>query len=212
MPLVLLVLSVGPASAEIVFFTTGRTVSVKSHRVEGESLILQLRGGGEVVCESSLIASIGPDEVPYPEPEVAAVEQPRPEDMVSVDRTYQDPRFEQIIRKVSAEQGVDAKLVRAVIQVESAYQPRARSPRGALGLMQIMPSTGRRYGVRNLYDPAANIEAGIKHLKALLGRFPLALALAAYNAGEAAVERFRGVPPYPETLSYVSRIRQLSGL
>ena len=81
--------------------------------------------------------------------------------------------------------------------------------KGALGLMQVMPATGRQYGVRDLYDPVANIEAGSKHLKSLLDRFPLTLALAAYNAGEAAVQRFRGVPPYPETESYVSSVLAL---
>ncbi len=111
-----------------------------------------------------------------------------------------------IIDTVAAEQGVDARLVRAVIQVESAYQARARSRKGAMGLMQLMPDTARQYAVADPYDPRANIEAGIKHLKALLERFPLALALAAYNAGEAAVERFNGIPPYAETRSYVSAI------
>jgi soluble lytic murein transglycosylase-like protein len=122
-----------------------------------------------------------------------------------------DPAFDPIIRRVAAEKGVDATLVRAVIQVESGYQPRARSSKGAVGLMQVMPATGRQYGVRNLYDPSANIRAGVSHLKTLLDRFPLALALAAYNAGEAAVERFAGIPPYPETMNYVSRIRALVG-
>ena len=78
-----------------------------------------------------------------------------------------------------------------------------------MGLMQLMPETARQYAVTNPYDPASNIEAGIKHLKSLLDRFPLSLALAAYNAGEAAVERFRGIPPYQETRDYVSRILQL---
>ena len=121
-------------------------------------------------------------------------------------------RYGEIIDRVSAEQGVDAKLVRAVIQVESAYQERARSPKGAMGLMQLMPDTARQYAVADPYDPAANIEAGIKHLKSLLDRFPERLALAAYNAGEAAVERFGGIPPYAETRDYVSRILKLVGL
>jgi len=103
------------------------------------------------------------------------------------------------------------KLVRAVIQVESAYQERARSRKGAMGLMQLMPETARQYGVANPYDPLSNIEAGIKHLKALTERLPLTLALAAYNAGEAAVTRFHGVPPYPETQAYVGRILRLLG-
>ena len=80
-----------------------------------------------------------------------------------------------------------------------------------MGLMQLMPDTARRYAVRQPYDPAANIEAGTRHLRSLLDRFPLALALAAYNAGEAAVERFQGIPPYPETRDYVARILQLVG-
>jgi soluble lytic murein transglycosylase-like protein len=112
---------------------------------------------------------------------------------------------------VSARHGVDPGLVRAMIQVESAYQPRARSSKGAVGLMQVMPATGRQYGVTNLWDPASNIEAGIAHLRSLLDRFPLSSALAAYNAGEVAVLRFSGIPPYPETRNYVSRILKLVG-
>jgi soluble lytic murein transglycosylase-like protein len=77
--------------------------------------------------------------------------------------------------------------------------------------MQLMPSTARRYGVSNLYDPESNVDAGIRHLKSLLDRFPLTLALAAYNAGEAAVQRFGGVPPFAETRTYVERIMKLVG-
>ena len=116
-------------------------------------------------------------------------------------RLETNSRFDPLIQKVAKEQGVDVTLVRAVIQVESGFEPRARSSSGAVGLMQLMPSTARQYGVtpRRLYDPRANMEAGIKHLKSLMDHLPLHLALAAYNAGEGAVQRFRGVPPYPET-------------
>jgi soluble lytic murein transglycosylase-like protein len=106
---------------------------------------------------------------------------------------------------------VSPKLVRALIQVESAYHERARSPKGAMGLMQLMPATAKQYAVADPFDPASNIEAGIKHLKSLLERLPVALALAAYNAGEAAVQRFNGIPPYRETQDYVSRILRLAG-
>ena len=194
-----------PARAELAYFSTGRTLSIKAHRVEGESLVLMLRNGGEIVCEAAAIARFTPDEVPYPEPEpvVTVVAVPA--------QVLPSVPYAEIIDKVSGEQGVDAKLVRAVIQVESAYRNTARSRKGAMGLMQLMPETARQYGVKDPYDPAANIEGGIKHLKTLLQRLPRDLALAAYNAGEAAVERFHGIPPYPETRSYVAQIVQLLG-
>jgi hypothetical protein len=200
------------AHAELVFFANGRSLSVKGHRIEDGRLVLQLRSGGEVICDPSVIVRVAPDEVPYPEPDESL---PAPGENAengqqanpSVDRRLYDP----IIARVAAEQGVDVKLVRAVIQVESGYQERARSPKGAMGLMQLMPVTARQYAVSNPYDPAANIEGGIRYLKALLSRFPLRVALAAYNAGEAAVERFGGIPPYPETREYVRRVLEIVG-
>ena len=201
--LVSIVFGARPAHAELVFFNTGRTLSVKSHRVDGDSLVLVLRNGGEIVCETSIVARFAPDEVPYPEPEAEAPP-------AAVQPTAPPGPYSEIIDRVSAEQQVPARLVRAVIQVESAYNVRARSPKGAMGLMQLMPATARHYAVVDPYDPASNIEAGIKHLKSLLQRLPVALALAAYNAGEAAVQRFNGIPPYPETRNYVSRILALA--
>ena len=128
---------------------------------------------------------------------------------VAVSLLQVDPRYTAIIDRFSSEQGVSARLVQAVIQVESAYHQNARSKKGAMGLMQLMPETARQYAVSDPYDPAANIEAGVKHLKSLLDRLPLSLALAAYNAGEAAVQRFRGIPPYPETRNYVNSVLRL---
>jgi hypothetical protein len=191
----------GLAAAELVFLKTGRTLSVRSHRVEGASIVLTLRGGGEIACEASSIDRIAPDEVVVQEPAEPGVE-----------ATPLAPvPYGEIIDEAAARAGVDPRLVRAVIQVESAYQASARSPKGAAGLMQLMPDTARRYAVSDLYDPVSNVEAGIRHLKMLLGRFELSLALAAYNAGEAAVERFRGIPPYPETQNYVRRVMRLLG-
>ncbi len=196
------------ASAELVFFSTGRTMSVKGHRVEGENIVLVLRGGGEVTCQRALVTEIAPDEVPIPDndanlPALAAAIQVPPEYQGLIDRT-------------AARHGVDANLVRAVIQVESAYRAEARSRKGAIGLMQLMPDTARRFAVRNPYDARANIEGGIKYLKFLLDRFEsrgdVSLALAAYNAGEAAVERFKGIPPYSETRNYVLAVKKLAGL
>ena len=115
---------------------------------------------------------------------------------------------------MSEAQGVNPLLVRALIQVESGYKPRARSRKGAMGLMQLMPSTARAYNVRNPFEPKANIEAGIKHLKSLIDRFDGAVekALAAYNAGTGAVDKFQGIPPYRETRNYVSKILSLANL
>jgi transglycosylase-like protein with SLT domain len=206
----LVLLGASNARAELVFFSTGRVMSVKAHRVEGENIVLLPRDGGEITMGASIIARIEPDEVAYPEPEEENIPLLAPDASLQPLVDHGNPRYDPIIDKVSAEQGVDAKLVRAVIQVESGYQERARSSKGAMGLMQLMPATARQYAVANPYDPTSNIEAGIKHLKSLLDRFPVNLALAAYNAGEAAVERFRGVPPYQETRDYVSRILLLA--
>jgi Transglycosylase SLT domain len=200
----LLPASVAPASAELVYLTSGRTLSVRGHRSDGVSTVLFLRAGGELKCDSALISRIEPDEVPYPDPQesLAGEGSGPPAVLPSVP-------FSELIDDLAATHGVDARLVRALVQVESGYQPRARSRKGALGLMQVMPATGRRYGADNLFDPRTNLDAGIRHLKSLLQKFELTLALAAYNAGEEAVRRFNGVPPYRETRSYVSRILSL---
>jgi hypothetical protein len=201
--LLLTVLAIAsPARADLVFFSTGRSISVKNHRVDGDSLVLTLRGGGEIVCGLAGIARIEPDEVPYPEPEVEVSASPAP----GLPAATAEVPYEAIIERVSAEHGVSSRLVHAVIKVESGYRSDARSPKGAMGLMQLMPGTVRQYAVANPYEARSNIEGGIKHLKTLLDRFELPLALAAYNAGEAAVLRFGGIPPYPETQDYVKRV------
>ena len=112
------------------------------------------------------------------------------------------------IKEVADRHGVRADLVAAVIEAESEFNPRAVSRRGARGLMQLMPKTAATLGVDDPFDPKANIEAGVKHLRAMMDRFDnnIPLALAAYNAGEVAVIKHRGVPPYRETRAYVKRI------
>lgn len=196
-----------PAAAEIVVLTSGGTLSVKGHRVEGDSIVLTLRNGGEVTCDRSIVQRVLPDEVPYPEPLDQAQS-----GGTDGDASLHATPYGEIIAAVSQAHGVDPMLVRALIQVESNYKPRARSPRGAMGLMQLMPSTAREYKVRNPFDPRANIEGGIRHLKTLIDRFGVELALAAYNAGEGAVKKFNGIPPYRETRNYVSKILSLAGL
>ena len=196
-----------PAAAEIVVLTTGRTLSVKGHRMSGDSIVFTLRSGGEATWHRSAVKRILPDEVPYPDPEPTQAPAKGPARSSLASTPYGE-----MIAAVSEAHGVDPMLVRALIQVESNYRPRARSPKGAMGLMQLMPATAREYKVRNPFDPRANIEAGIKHLKTLIDRFGVELALAAYNAGEGAVRKFNGIPPYRETRNYVSRILSLAGL
>ncbi|HBH04240.1 MAG TPA: lytic transglycosylase [Candidatus Rokubacteria bacterium] len=117
-------------------------------------------------------------------------------------------RYAEEIRAAANRYGVPEKLVAAVIRAESSFDPRAVSPKGARGLMQLMPETASMLGVHNSFDPRQNIEGGVRHLRRLLDRFGsnLPLALAAYNAGERAVTTYRGIPPYTETREYVERV------
>jgi soluble lytic murein transglycosylase-like protein len=116
-----------------------------------------------------------------------------------------------LVDSISRTHGVDSGLVRAVIKTESNFNRWAVSPKGARGLMQLMPDTGRRLGVRDFFDPQQNVDAGVRYLKFLLDKFDgnLDLSLAAYNAGENLVERIGKIPNYPETRNYVRKIRNL---
>jgi soluble lytic murein transglycosylase-like protein len=124
------------------------------------------------------------------------------------------PRFDDIVVAHALRHSLRPELVRAVIQVESGYNPSATSPKGAMGLMQLMPATARELGVRNPYDPEENIRGGTAYLRRLLDRYDgnEQLALAAYNAGFGAVDRYgRTVPPYRETRDYVRRVGLKAG-
>lgn len=118
--------------------------------------------------------------------------------------------LEAMVKRHADSATLEAKLVKAVIQVESAFDPTARSSKGAMGLMQLMPATAEIYSVSDPYDPEQNLGAGTKYLRRLIDSFGrLELALAAYNAGPTAVQRFRGVPPFPETREYVEKVMRL---
>lgn len=118
------------------------------------------------------------------------------------------PEIRTLIEEKARRHEVDPDLVESVIQVESNYDATAVSPKGALGMMQLIPATAQRFGVRNVFDPGDNIEGGVKYLKHLQTLFggDRKLTLAAYNAGEAAVARYKGVPPYAETQDYVVKV------
>lgn len=121
-------------------------------------------------------------------------------------------RFEELVQEHSQKQSLRPELVRAVIQVESGFDPRATSPKGAMGLMQLMPDTARSLGVGNAYDPEENIRGGTAYLRQLLNKYGSEqLALAAYNAGPGAVDKYDGVPPYRETKDYVRKVGSKAG-
>jgi len=117
-------------------------------------------------------------------------------------------QYAELIHAIAAENGVDPALVKAIIRTESNFNRHAVSRKGAQGLMQLMPGTAGRYAVGNALDPAENIRGGVRYLRFLQDRFPgrLHLAVAAYNAGENAVLRYQGIPPYAETRQYVARV------
>ena len=116
---------------------------------------------------------------------------------------------EQLVREAAERHRVDPALVRAVIETESNWNPAARSRKGAIGLMQLIPTTAQRFGANDAYSPQQNVDAGVRYLKTLLQRYDgnLDLALAAYNAGEGAVDRAHGVPAFRETRDYVQKVQ-----
>jgi soluble lytic murein transglycosylase-like protein len=125
---------------------------------------------------------------------------------------FRDParakKYDPLITAAADRYKIDRALIKAVIRAESDFVPHATSPKGAQGLMQLMPATARLHGVMKAYDPADNVEGGVRHLRQLLDRYGgnVRLALAAYNAGSGAVDKHGGVPPYPETWQYLDRV------
>ena len=200
-----LILAPRAAYADIVRLTNGATLSVKSATADGDSMVMVLRGGGEMRTPKSLVADVTPDEVLHADASTTfvlpAYEAPKP----SVSSVPE------MIDRLAGQFGVPLKLAHALIQVESNYQPDARSPKGAMGLMQLMPALAKYYAVDDPFDPEQNLTAGLQHLRTLLDRFgdDTATALAAYNAGEPAVAKYGKIPPYRETQDYVRRIMSL---
>jgi len=143
------------------------------------------------------------------DPHRTYVPTPVPRAQTPASRPKAASRWSPLIDRVAAEHGMDARLLHAIVTVESAYDPQARSHAGALGLMQVIPATGKRFGAKDLFDPLQNLRAGTAYLVWLKRRFDgdLTLMLAAYNAGEGAVQRHGNrVPPFSETRRYVEKV------
>jgi soluble lytic murein transglycosylase-like protein len=149
------------------------------------------------VRENVIPPKIVPSGLPQAEPEPQAAAAPA-------------STFREAVDEIARKHDLPPQLVHSVIRVESNYDPYAVSPKGALGLMQLVPGTARRFGVSNVFNPAENIEGGARYLRYLLDLYhnDYRLALAAYNAGEGAVAKHGGVPPYPETVNYLQQVRR----
>lgn len=203
------------ARAELVVFEDGRVVKAATYKVHGDELEIGLPGGGSYSVALVRVERIVDDEViPAPAAAAEAAFKPAPPALV-YDLTYHPQRkplfgtpYDGVIDAESKRYNVDAAFVSALIRAESNFEPRAVSRKGARGLMQLMPATARRLDVRRPFDPVANVRGGVRYLRELLDRFDNKpdLVLAAYNAGEGAVESYGGVPPYRETVGYVKRI------
>jgi hypothetical protein len=206
----LLPLSV-PARAEIVVLATGDFLKVESHQVVDGQLVVELPGGGTMTLQLITVEHVLEDELLVePGEEVESL----PGIMVgfATGQSVPETPFGDSIYSLSAEYGLNPRLIAAVVRAESAFDPLAISSQGAQGLMQIMPATAERFGVEPgaVFDPEINLETGIRFLSHLSSRYEgdLTLMLAAYNAGEATVQRFGGVPPYRETQEYIRRIER----
>jgi soluble lytic murein transglycosylase-like protein len=179
--------------AEYVVLRSGQRLTVTSYQLNGDKYRLQMAGGSVEIAAEEVVA-IEPEEVFTPVPATPAMK----------------PPYRELVEAAAARYNVDADLIKSVIAVESNFDPKAVSPKKARGLMQLLPETAARLGVRNIEDPQENIDAGTRYLRELLEKYNnnLALALAAYNAGPERIQRYGRVPPFAETISYVRRVRR----
>jgi len=199
--LVGLLLAGVPARADRVVFQDLRVLQVTRVETRGDRVVLWLPGGGSMVVPASRVLEVRRAGRPSVPRRAAAK---RREDWRA-----RAGRYARWIESAARRYRLEPELVAAVALVESSFESRARSPKGALGIMQLMPETARELALRNPLDPRENIEGGARWLRRLLDRFggDLELALAAYNAGEGAVRAHGGIPPWPETRSYVRKVR-----
>jgi hypothetical protein len=198
-PLVLLAAS--DLRAEYVVLRTGMRLHVTGYQLLGDKYRLQLAGGW-VDVKTEDVASIEPEDV--------FTSIPAPPPVVAPASTATASPYHELVAAVASRYGVDAELITSVIAVESNFDPKAVSRKNARGLMQLLPETAARLGVRDIFDPQENIDAGTRYLKELLQKYnnDLVLTLAAYNAGPDNVQKYGNVPPFNETISYVKRVKR----
>ena len=209
-----------------VYFVDGGSLEVVSIDVQGDRATLSLPDGGKLGIPASRVLRVeGPGQVggrkpTTPDsssmtakstgPAVAAVPSSKPSDEVQADGAEEDKpqSIEALIRSAAGRYDLDIELLAAVIAVESGFKPEAVSPKGAQGLMQLMPATARELDVTDPFDPRQNIDAGARYLRQLLDQHDgsFVKSLAAYNAGMGRVARYNGVPPYQETIKYIRRV------
>jgi soluble lytic murein transglycosylase-like protein len=196
--LLMLALLAAPAlRAEYVVLRSGQRLTITGYQLLGDKYRLQMNGGFVEVPSTEVVA-IEPEEIFTP------IVVP-----VAPGALAQNTQFGQFIQSAATRFHVDADLISSVIAIESNFNPKAVSRRNARGLMQLIPGTANRLGVRNVFDPAENIDGGTRYLGELLHRYDnnLILALAAYNAGPERVQKYGRVPPFAETMSYVRRVK-----
>ena len=196
--LLLAILAAPCARAEYIVLRTGERIHVTGYQVIGDKYRLQLQGGW-VDVQTADVEKIEPEEVftpVVPDPPVA------PPAIA--------PPYRELVSAAASRYGVDAELISSVMEVESHFDAKAVSPKNARGLMQLLPQTAARLGVKDIFNPQENIDAGTRYLKELLQLYNnnLTLALAAYNAGPEKVQKYGDVPPYRETVSYVNQVKR----
>jgi hypothetical protein len=202
-----------PARSELVIMRSGHVVKVDSFEIIGGQVHLELPAGGSMQLSLLQVDRVIEDEIVS---DIKTAGDPRLESVLKDFDTIPDTPYGEMIYQAGLRHSVSPRLVAAVVKVESDYRADAVSPKGAAGLLQLMPATGSRFGLTmdQLLDPGLNLDAGVRYLKWLTNHFSgeLPLILAGYNAGEASVKRFSGVPPYRETREYIRRVYSALGL
>ncbi len=199
-------------SSEVVIFKNGKYLEIDRYE-EDENHYLLILKAGEISCEKSAVKEIRKLNTK----KELDIQSKGIDNEVEIDNQMKDKEtneyYAKIIKEISGKYDIDPYLVEAIIKVESNYNPKAISPKGAKGIMQLMPETADRFQAKDIFNVQENIETGIKYLKFLFEKYNerLDLVLAAYNAGEKAVDQYNGIPPYQETVEYIVKVCDIYG-